>query len=70
MAEKDRVVTKSSGVTSIMAGCFNCMGSTEVKWFSANAMAVAARHAKATGHETWCDQVVSVHWNAGAADAI
>lgn len=59
--------TKHSGVTSIMAGCYNCQGDTTAKWFARNAMATAARHAKATGHETWCDQVVSVVWNKGTS---
>lgn len=45
-----------------MAGCFVCRGSDAI-WTSANAMAVAARHAAATGHETWADQALSVRYS-------
>lgn len=50
-----------SGISSSLAGCFDCNG-TDAIWFAKNAMAVAARHHDATGHATWCDQVISVRY--------
>lgn len=50
----------------VMAGCFTCAGSTAI-WISKNAMAVAARHAQATGHETWADQNLSVRFKCEGA---
>ncbi|TLX16471.1 hypothetical protein [Rhizobium sp. MHM7A] len=51
---------KFSSVT-VIAGCFVCNGS-EAIWTTANAMAVAARHADATGHDTWADQILNVRY--------
>ena len=50
-----------SGITAISAGCFDCNGSDGL-WFAKNALAVAARHHDATGHRTWCDQVIMVRY--------
>jgi hypothetical protein len=51
--------------TTCIAGCFTCKG-TEYIWASKNAMALAARHHDKTGHPTWADQNLSVHY--GDAD--
>lgn len=51
---------------SVIAGCFVCNGSDAI-WTSKNAMAVAARHASSTGHETWADQSLSVRYQCRQA---
>lgn len=45
----------------VRAGCFVCHGS-EAHWWGGNAQGVAARHADATGHETWCDVHMSIRY--------
>jgi len=55
-----RYIGRRTSVTAT-AGCFVCSGS-DPRWTSANAMAVAARHAQATGHETWADQHLTVRY--------
>lgn len=50
-----------AGITSSMAGCWHCGGS-DARWHGKNALAVAARHHDATGHSTWCEQVMSVSY--------
>lgn len=45
----------------VFAGCMVC-GGTDAMWTAPSAMAVAARHAAATGHETWADQALSVRY--------
>jgi hypothetical protein len=50
---------------SATAGCFVCNGSIAI-WFSNNGMALAARHHDSTGHQTWCDQVISVKYGRDA----
>ena len=50
-----------AGIVHSMAGCRQCHGS-EAKWQSRNALAVAAKHHDATGHTTWCEQVMSVKY--------
>ena len=52
--------TRAAIVHSI-AGCLQCHGS-EAKWQSRNSLAVAAKHHDATGHTTWCEQVLSVKY--------
>ena len=47
----------------VMAGCFVCNGTTAI-WTSRNALAVAARHHDATGHQTWADQTLTVRYGA------
>ncbi|MBW3099281.1 hypothetical protein [Pseudohoeflea coraliihabitans] len=47
--------------TNCIAGCFVCNGS-DAMWTSKNAMALAARHHDATGHETWADQTLTVRY--------
>jgi hypothetical protein len=54
--------TKHSGITHSAAGCFDCWGD-EGRWFGRNALALAARHCDATGHNTWADQTISVEYN-------
>lgn len=49
--------------TDVRAGCFHCNGSDAI-WTGSNAMAVAARHTDATGHETWADQMLCVRYSA------
>lgn len=49
-----------------IAGCFACNGSNAI-WTAANAMAVAARHHDATGHETWADQTLTVRYVGNAS---
>lgn len=48
-----------SGIVHVMAGCRECHGE-DAHWQSKNALACAARHYDATGHTTWCEQVLSV----------
>ena len=45
----------------VSAGCFVCHGG-DGHWFGKNAQAVAARHYDATGHETWVDVQMSIHY--------
>lgn len=45
----------------VFAGCVTCKGSTDYIWHGGNAQGVAARHADATGHETWCDVNMSIY---------
>ncbi len=52
-------------VRTFRAGCVTCHG-TEDRWTGANALAVAARHNRITGHPTWCD--LSVHYGSTAFD--
>lgn len=47
------------------SGCFVCYGS-DAKWTGSNAIAVAAKHHDATGHQTWADQVISIRYGAQA----
>ena len=56
-----------SGITHSMAGCHQCHG-TEAQWSGKNALAVAARHHDATGHTTWCEQVMSVRYGPDLED--
>lgn len=51
---------------TVMAGCFTCNGS-DALWLTRNAMALAAKHADTTGHETWADQVLQVRYKCEAA---
>ncbi len=53
-----------AGITSSLAGCIVCHGG-EAHWQSRNALAVAARHHDATGHPTWCEQVMSIKYGDG-----
>lgn len=55
-----------AGIVARMAGCFVCHA--EAPWHGKNALALAARHHDATGHPTWCEQVMVVRY--GAADAL
>lgn len=54
-----------AGIVSRMAGCFVCH--SEAQWTGKNALALAARHHDATGHPTWCEQVMSVRYGSDAA---
>lgn len=58
----DRLTSRHSGVTHAMGGCFDCNG-TEALWHARNAVACAANHARATGHHTWAEQVISTNYN-------
>ena len=60
VAQQRRTTTS----VNVMAGCFQCNGQDAI-WTGANAMAVAARHADATGHETWADQHLMVRYSRG-----
>ncbi|GLK49657.1 hypothetical protein GCM10017620_26300 [Brevundimonas intermedia] len=53
--------------TDVRAGCFVCNGA-DPRWTGKNAMALAARHHDATGHNTWADQVLIIRYG-DAADA-
>lgn len=55
----------TSTAVDTRAGCFACRGSDTI-WTGGNAMAVAARHHDATGHQTWCDQFLSVRFGEAA----
>jgi hypothetical protein len=48
-----------SGVSAAMAQCRECDWRNERK----NAMATASVHARTTGHEVHCDQIVVVTYN-------
>lgn len=51
----------------VTAGCFTCGGS-DPRWFGGQAQGTAARHHDATGHPTWCDVYMSVHYGRAAPD--
>jgi hypothetical protein len=51
-----------TGVSAAMAGCDVCHGTGVGHWQGRNALAVASRHHKATGHTTWAEQVISAQW--------
>lgn len=53
-----------SRIVSARGGCRDCLAGI---WTGKNAMAVAARHHDATGHRTYCDQVLEVRY--GPAEA-
>jgi hypothetical protein len=46
---------------TVVAGCFQC-GGNQYKWSGPNAQAVAARHARAHGHETWVDIAMHIRY--------
>lgn len=48
-------MNKRGGLAHYMGGCDECHGEGNAHWFSHNVQAVAARHAKAYGHTTWCE---------------
>lgn len=50
-------IGSSSTIEEVSAGCATCFG-PGAHWTAANAVAVAARHRKATGHGTWARQVI------------
>ena len=60
-------MTVRSTAVEVRAGCLTCHPGS-VGWTSANAMLVAARHAKATGHATWAEQVLRVAFGEPAGD--
>jgi len=45
----------------VIAGCFECNGSDAI-WTNKNAQGVAARHHDSTGHSTWVDVNLSIHY--------
>lgn len=47
----------------VQAGCFQCHNGN-AHWRAKNAQGVAARHAKATGHETWVEVVLMLRYGA------
>lgn len=51
--------------SDVSAGCFECAGS-EALWTTRNAVALAARHHDATGHQTWAEQHLSIHYGEDA----
>lgn len=59
---------KSAGITNVMAGCYDCKPDGYYIWHSRNAVAVAANHARATGHFTWAEQVMQIHYNERERD--
>ncbi|WP_298167654.1 hypothetical protein [Novosphingobium sp.] len=58
----DKLVSRRSGVTHAMGGCYDCNGG-EAIWFARNAVACAANHARASGHHTWAEQVIATTYN-------
>ncbi len=56
-----------SSLASVMASCCVCYGSDAV-WRQRNALALAARHHDATGHETWAEQVIVVRYGGAEED--
>ena len=51
----------------VRAGCFVChLG--DPKWYGPQAQGTAARHHDATGHATWSDIVLSVHYGRRERD--
>lgn len=51
----ENIVKRRGGLVHYMAGCNQCHGEGEGHWFSRNAQAVAANHAKHHGHDTWVE---------------
>lgn len=47
-----------------MGGCWVCQPDGSLMWQGKNAMAVAARHHDSTGHRTWAEQHLTVHYGA------
>ena len=53
----------------VKAGCFVCDGGAKVtKWDGNNALAVAARHNKLTGHATWAEQFLCLEYGQREID--
>lgn len=46
---------KKSKRSDYRAGCWNCPSGGEPIWEKANAMGLAAQHAKKYGHHTWVE---------------
>jgi hypothetical protein len=46
-----KMAAKQTRIT-MRGGCHDCHG-IKAKWTARNAVGVAAKHAQATGHETW-----------------
>ncbi len=57
-----------SCMATVMAGCRVCHGPDAV-WRQRNALALAARHHDATGHETWAEQTIIVIYGGEDGDA-
>ena len=53
------MMDRRSGVVHAIGGCRNCEAEF-TNW--KNALALAAKHAKATGHTTWAEQCISVEY--------
>lgn len=51
---------KRTTVTAL-AGCYQC-GGMDAIWTASNAVATAARHHDATGHNTWADQTICIRY--------
>lgn len=51
----------------LRAGCFVCHG-MDARWFGPQSQGTAARHHDATGHQTWCDVMMSVRYGRDAAE--
>lgn len=47
----------------VKAGCFVCHGSI-AHWTGGNAQGLAARHHDATGHVTWSDVYLLIHYGS------
>lgn len=59
---------RKSGIVEAEAGCFDCQDGMKdydnPLWTNRkNALACAARHARATGHHTWTSQTIVVDYN-------
>lgn len=50
---------RTSTHSEVRGGCHDCKGATPI-WTGKNAMALAARHHDATGHQTWAEQMLSI----------
>jgi cytochrome c551/c552 len=47
----------------VQGGCFVCHG-VITHWRGPNTQGVAARHHDATGHEVWCEVVLSIRYGS------
>ena len=57
----------TQAVRLVSAGCFVCHAD-KPGWVTPNAQAVAARHHDLTGHRTWCEIALTIHYGDVVAD--
>jgi hypothetical protein len=66
------LMRRKSGILEAKGGCFDCQGCKDYDnpmWTNRkNALALAAQHAKRTGHTTWAQQTIGVTYNPKDGD--